>query len=85
LTKKNWKVSDIYGSEVFSVEGEKLGKLYDVLPSGSNDIWVVRSDPPQERELLIPALADVVRDVDVDHKKIIVALPPGLRDIFESH
>ena len=83
LKKNEWKVSDIAGSSVFDSDGTLLGKLADVLPSGGNDIWVVKADGPSGTELMIPALRDVVREVDVEGKRITVSLPPGLKEIYE--
>ncbi len=53
----------------------------DVLPSGGNDIFVVRQGL---REIMIPALKSVVREIDVADKRIEVTLPGGLREIYES-
>lgn len=64
-----------------TLESELLGTLADVLPSGGNDIFVVRQG---ERELLIPALKTVVQKIDLDARTIWVELPKGLRDIYES-
>ena len=76
----SWKTAEIVGSEVFTVAGEKLGTLFDVLPTGANDVWIVRSD---SREMLIPALKGVVVSVDVGKKAIVVDLPRGLKEIYE--
>ena len=76
-----WKVKDIAGSEVFDTGGQKLGVLTDVLPSRGNDIWVV--DQGGAKELLIPALVSVVKEVNVEAKRIIVELPSGLKEIYE--
>lgn len=74
-----WKVSVITGSEVFEVSGRKLGSLKDVLPTGGNDVWVIEQES-SSKEILIPALSSIVKKVDIDNKKIIVDLPPGLMD-----
>ncbi|OGS18741.1 MAG: hypothetical protein A2219_05315 [Elusimicrobia bacterium RIFOXYA2_FULL_50_26] len=76
----SWKTAEIVGSEVFTVSGEKLGTLFDVLPTGTNDVWIVRSS---SREILIPALKSVVVSVDVEKKTITVELPRGLKEIYE--
>ena len=51
--------------------------MREVLETGSNDVYVVRQGP---REVLVPALKDVVRRIDLDAKTMEVALPPGLLD-----
>lgn len=81
-----WQVADIVGSEVVDQSGVTLGILEDVLPSGGggNDIWVVRSPSLPKGEMLIPALKSVVLSVDPEQKKIIVNIPPGLKEIYEG-
>ena len=66
---------------MYTLQGECLGKLVDVLPSGGNDIFVVQQ---AGREVLIPALKSVVRSIDLEGKRIDVELPQGLREIYES-
>jgi len=66
---------------VFADDGRKLGELVDVLPSGGNDIFVVQRGP---KEILIPALKSVVRKIDLAARRIEVALPPGLLDVYEK-
>lgn len=62
----------LVGLEVFDAGGERLGRLADVLEYPANDVYVVRSDA---REVLVPALADVVRAVDLDAGRMVVDLP----------
>ena len=61
--------------DVVTQEGEALGRLAEVLVTGANDVYVVRSE---HSELLVPAIADVVVDVDVETRRMTVVLPPGL-------
>ena len=69
------------GCSVYDESGEKLGVLTDVLPTKSNDIWVVVEERNgRKSELLVPALKTVVKEVDTAGKKITVALPEGLRE-----
>ena len=76
-----YQVRDLAGCQVVTEQGECLGLLVDVLPSGGHDIFVVQQGM---REMLIPARKDVVRRVDLPHQRMEVALPPGLRDIYEN-
>jgi 16S rRNA processing protein RimM len=66
----------IIGLTVRSTEGEALGQIVEILQTGSNDVYVVRSD---SGELLIPAIQDVVRSVDLDQGVMTVELIEGLR------
>lgn len=66
----------ILDMEVWTASGELLGVVQDILETGSNDVYVVRRG---ETEVLVPAIGDVVRQVDVDGGRITVELPDGLR------
>lgn len=65
----------LLGLSVETTDGRELGILSNILETGSNDVYVVECDG---RELLVPALEDVIREVDLDLKKMIVDLPEGL-------
>jgi len=54
--------------QVFSPEGELLGTLTNILETGANDVYVVTR--PDGGELLLPALKDVILDVDVPNKRM---------------
>lgn len=77
LPEGEYFVHQIVGLTVVTVEGETLGTVREVLETGSNDVYVVRQGP---REVLVPALKDVVRRIDLDARFMEVALPPGLLD-----
>ena len=85
MENKTWKVADIAGSKVYNDTGEYIGILVDVLPTGGNDIWVIKTDLNPTGEILMPALKSVVREIDVEAKKITVVLPVGLKEVFEEH
>ena len=70
--------SDLLGLQVATEEGEVLGELTDIIETGSNDVYVVTKDG---RELLIPALEDVVVAVDLAANARTVSLPEGLLDL----
>jgi 16S rRNA processing protein RimM len=61
--------------EVFTDGGELLGQITEVIETGANDVFVVTSD---RREWLVPAIGDIVLDVDVKAKRMTVQLPEGL-------
>jgi 16S rRNA processing protein RimM len=65
----------ILGMEVWTSRGHRLGRVEDVLETGANDVFVVRDGG---REVLIPAIDDVVRSVDVAGGRITVEALPGL-------
>jgi 16S rRNA processing protein RimM len=67
----------LIGLEVFEDTGEFLGVLNQILNTGATDIYIVKE--VSGRELLLPATQDVIRNVDLRNKRIIVHLIPGLR------
>ena len=76
LPKDSYFIVDLLGLEVYTVEGELLGTVNDIFPTGSNDVYVVKDE--FGKQILIPALKTVIKDIDLESKKIIVELPEGL-------
>ena len=66
----------ILDMEVWTSSGELLGVVEDILITGSNDVYVVRRG---DGEILVPAIEDVVLEVDVEGGRLTVDLPDGLR------
>jgi len=69
---------DLLGLTVITEGGENLGLLADIIATGSNDVYVVKND---KREYLIPALEDVVLDINLDDGIMKVSPPEGLFDL----
>ena len=67
----------IIGASVWTEDREDLGKVKEIFNTGSNDVYVVARE--NGSELLIPALEDVVTEVNLREKTITVKLPEGLR------
>ena len=63
---------DVYEEERF------LGRIEDILQTGSNDVYAVKD--PNGRMLYIPALKEVVRDIDPAARVVKIKIPPGLFD-----
>jgi 16S rRNA processing protein RimM len=55
-----------------------IGKLTKVLPTGSNDVFVVKT--AEGKEVLLPALKSVITQVDLEQGRLEVRMPPGLLD-----
>ena len=66
---------ELVGLAVRSREGEDLGEVADVFSTGGNDVYVVRGP---RGELLLPAIAGVIVEIDTARKTMTVAPPPGL-------
>ena len=76
LGEDTYYIVDLIGLDVYSDKNEYLGKIEDVFPTGSNDVYVVKDN--LGKQILIPAIADVVKEVDLKNKKMIIKLIPGL-------
>jgi len=77
LPEDSFYIFDLIGLEVFNEEGSHLGIIEDVIQTGANDVYVVSSSE-KKRPLLIPALKQVVRQVDLKNQRMVVELLPGL-------
>lgn len=76
LDEDTYFIVDLLGLEVYTDEGKLLGKLDDIFNTGSNDIYVVKNE--LGKQLLLPAIKDVIKEIDIKNKKIIVHLLNGL-------
>jgi 16S rRNA processing protein RimM len=66
----------IIGLSVISDQDQVLGELVKILETGANDVYLVRSE--SGKEILLPAIPDVIQKIDLPAGKIIVHLIPGL-------
>jgi 16S rRNA processing protein RimM len=80
LDEDTFWVHEIIGMTVQTEEGEELGVISDVLFTGANDVYVLQGNDAEgnPREVLLPAIADVVQRVDPEQQRMIVHLLPGL-------
>ena len=69
-------IVDLIGLEVYTDEGVLLGNVDDIFNTGSNDIYVVKDG--KGKQILLPGIPDVIKNVDLESGKIIVHLIPGL-------
>jgi len=76
LAEGEWWAHQLEGCEVRTASGRVLGVVKEVIPNPANDIWVTVDDAGNET--LVPALADLLIDVDVDARTIVVHDVPGL-------
>ncbi len=72
-------IADLIGLDVVTDEGARLGELTDVLQTGANDVYVVKTETG--KELLLPAIRDCVLDVDLEAGRITVHVLDGLLDL----
>ena len=78
LPKDTYYIADLLGLEVYSDEGKLLGRVDDIYNNGSSDIYVVKDE--LGKQILLPSIPDVLKEIDLDNEKIIVHLIKGLVD-----
>lgn len=82
LKKDEYYISDLFGLEVYTEEERYLGTLVDIIETGSNDVYVVNKED-REKDLLLPAIKQVIKGVDIENKKMTVHLLEGLEELCE--
>jgi 16S rRNA processing protein RimM len=76
LAEGEYYEHQVVGLEAWTDGGESLGEVVQILYTGANDVYVVRNP---HGEILIPAIAGVIREVDLEGGRLMVHLPEGLR------
>lgn len=76
LEAGSYYVVDILGCKVNTDANQELGKIVDVFQTGSNDVYVVKDE--QGKQILLPAIKQVIKNVDIKNKIITVHLLEGL-------
>jgi 16S rRNA processing protein RimM len=76
LPEGSWWDHRIVGCAIETDTGRALGTVHDVIHTAANDVWSAVDD--EGTETLIPVLRDVILDVDMDAKRIVVREIPGL-------
>lgn len=76
LPEDEYYFHEIIGCTVITDEDDELGVVTEILTPGANDVWVVQ--PKNGKSILIPVIDDVVLDVHVASKKIVVHVMEGL-------
>jgi 16S rRNA processing protein RimM len=77
LAENEYFIADLIGLSAKSEDGEELGTITDVLQTGANDVYVVTTS--QKEEILVPAIRDCIKHVDLENKEMLIHLLPGLR------
>jgi 16S rRNA processing protein RimM len=72
---------ELIGLPVYLDTGERVGLIRHILAVSSHDIFVVQRG---EKEMLIPAVHDVIKEVDLENKKVVITGMEGLLDLNEG-
>lgn len=80
LPKETYFIFEIIGLEVYDENNIFLGKVENVISTGSNDVYVVKSK--DKEELFIPAIREVVKNVNLEKKRITIKMVDGLNGLI---
>ena len=78
LPEGTYYICDLIGCKVKTVSGDLLGEIDDIIKTGSNDVYSVKNDTG--KPILIPVIDEVVKEVNIEEKYVIVELLKGLID-----
>ena len=76
LPKDTYFVFEIIGLEVYTENNIFLGKVENVISTGSNDVYIVKDK--NKKELFIPAIREVVKNINLEKKRITIKMVDGL-------
>lgn len=69
-------IADMIGMNAYTVDGNFLGSLVEVLQYSANDVYVIKSD--EGKEYLIPATYEIVPEISLEENKMVIKPIPGL-------
>ena len=78
LKKNEYVVADLIDVAVYNEDDTLLGTLTDVLETGANDVYQIKTT--DGKEILIPAIKECILSVDIEGRKMVVHLLDGLID-----
>lgn len=76
LEENEYYIADLIGMEVSLEDGTFFGTLKDVMETGANDVYIIKTE--DKGEVLIPAIKDCIKEVDVENGKMTIHLLKGL-------
>lgn len=77
LSENEYYYHEIIGCAAI-VDGESIGVIDDIFETGANDVWVIKR--PGKSDALIPYIESVVKEIDVEAKRIVITPIPGMID-----
>ena len=79
LPEGGFYTHQLVGMEVITDQGQNLGRIKEIIVTGANDVYLV--EPVEGKDILIPAIDQVVLDINQDEGKGLIHIIPGLLDI----
>ena len=82
LPEDTYFITDLLKLEVYTEDNCYLGKLIDIFSTKSNDVYVVKKD--NGKEILLPAVGEVIKSIDMENRKMLVNLVEGLSEEWKE-
>ncbi len=79
LPSDSYYAFDLIGLKVLSLEGEYIGTIADVLSSPAQDLLIVKKR--NKKKVMIPFVAEIVKDISIDQRRITIQVLQGLLDL----
>ena len=76
LEEDEYFIADMIGMEVCTEDGNIFGTLKDVIETGANDVYVIEN--AEHGEVLVPAIKECIRSVDIEKWQMMIHLMDGL-------
>lgn len=76
LADDEYYYHEIIGCTVFDEEGTEIGQVKEIFETGANDVWTLKG--VNGKDQYIPVIDDVIKEIDIDEKKIIIHVMDGL-------
>ena len=83
LEEDEFYVADLVGIPVYDLEGKQIGTFKDSLSTGSNDVYVIAV--PGAKDILVPALKEYFKEINLAEKRIVVQLPEWTDEEWGSY
>ncbi|GAP00101.1 ribosome maturation factor RimM [Fructobacillus ficulneus] len=78
LPEGEYYYNEIIGATVVDLTDRTIGTIKDIMETGANDVWIIKR--PSGKDVLIPVIDDVIKEVDVDEQVVRIDLLEGLID-----
>jgi 16S rRNA processing protein RimM len=78
LEEDTYLITDLIGLKVYTVEGEFIGTVKDVIQAAGNDVYEISSANTAGKSILIPAVGEFIKNVNLENDTMTVKVIEGL-------
>ncbi len=81
LPEGHYYHDQLIGMKVYQADGTFIGTIADIISTGGHDLYLVNQAEGKEKSMLIPAVKEFVRKIDLKNKTMSVDLPDGMLEL----